>query len=165
MQDPFLFSGTIRENIFQGNHYLTQAEERLIIEASNCKPLIDRLPLGLDTPLTEGGSSISSGERQLVSIARALARKPQLILLDEATSYIDSPTELRIQQALEKLMKNRTSLVVAHRLSTVRNADRIIVLNRGRIIETGHHSDLMQQKGFYFRLHQLQNGNQMTNVE
>jgi len=157
MQDPFLFSGTIRENIFQGNHYLTKAEELFIIEASNCKPLIDRLPQGLDTPLTEGGSSISSGERQLVSIARALARKPQLILLDEATSYIDSPTELRIQQALEKLMKNRTSLVVAHRLSTVRNADRIIVLNRGRIIETGHHSDLMQQKGFYFRLHQLQN--------
>ena len=160
MQDPFLFSGTIRENIFQENLNLTRAQEQSILEASNCKSLIDRLAQGLDTLLTEGGASISSGERQLISIARAFARNPQLILFDEATSYIDSPTELRIQQALEKLMQNRTSLVVAHRLSTVRHADRIIVLNRGRIIETGNHTDLMQQKGFYFRLHQLQNKNE-----
>jgi ATP-binding cassette subfamily B protein len=164
MQDPFLFSGTIRENIFQSNHHLTREQEESILEASNCKPLIDRLDKGLETTLSEGGGSISSGERQLISIARAFARDPQLILFDEATSYIDSPTELRIQQALEKLMHNRTSLVVAHRLSTVRHADRIIVLNRGRIIETGHHTDLMHQKGFYYRLHQLQNRNQMTNV-
>jgi ATP-binding cassette subfamily B protein len=156
-QDPFLFSGTIRKNIFQENHSLTQEQEQSILEASNIKPLIERLEKGLDTTLTEGGTSISSGERQLISIARAFARNPQLILFDEATSYIDSPTELRIQQALEKLMQNRTSLVIAHRLSTVRHADRIIVLNRGRIIETGHHTDLMRQKGFYFRLHQLQN--------
>ena len=156
MQDPFLFSGTIRENIFPVNHHLNREQEESILEASNCKPLIDRLDKGLDTTLAEGGGTISSGERQLISIARAFARNPQLILFDEATSYIDSPTELRIQQALEKLMHHRTSLVVAHRLSTVRNADRIIVLNRGRIIETGHHTDLMHQKGFYFRLHQLQ---------
>jgi len=165
MQDPFLFSGTIRENIFQRNLNLTKVQEQSILEAANCKPLIDRLKQGLDTALTEGGASISSGERQLISIARAFARNPQLILFDEATSYIDSPTELRIQHALEKLMQNRTSLIVAHRLSTVRHADRIIVLNRGRIIETGHHTDLMKQKGFYFRLHQLQNSNQMTNVD
>ena len=156
MQEPFLFSGTVRENIFQVNHHLTREQKDSILEASNCKPLIDRLDKGLDTTLAEGGGSISSGERQLISIARAFARNPQLILFDEATSYIDSPTELRIQQALEKLMHNRTSLVVAHRLSTVRNADRIIVLNRGRIIETGHHTDLMDQKGFYYRLHQFQ---------
>ncbi len=156
MQDPFLFSGTIRENIFGENHNLPQHRIQSILEASNCKPLVDRLEKGLDTTLTEGGASISSGERQLISIARAFARNPQLILFDEATSYIDSPTELRIQKALDKLMQNRTSLVVAHRLSTVRNADRIIVLNRGRIVETGHHTDLMQQKGFYYRLHQLQ---------
>ena len=165
MQDPFLFSGTIRENIFQGNHALDRNRQQFIIEAANCQATIDRLPQGLETVLTEGGASISSGERQLISIARAFARNPQLILFDEATSYIDSPTELRIQLALEKLMKSRTALVVAHRLSTVRNADRIIVLNRGRIIETGNHTELMHQQGFYFKLHQLQNGNHMTNVE
>jgi ATP-binding cassette subfamily B protein len=163
MQDPFLFSGTIRENIFQSNHEATQEREQFIIEASNCKPLIDRLEEGLDTVLTEGGGSISSGERQLISIARAFAREPQLILFDEATSYIDSPTELRIQQALEKLMKNRTALVIAHRLSTIRNADRIVVLNQGRIIEIGKHPELMRRRGFYYRLHQLQNGPKLTN--
>ncbi len=153
-QDPFLFSGTIRENIFQSEHAEDENQQRSVIEASNCHSLIDRLPLGLDTILGEGGASISSGERQLISIARAFARNPQLILFDEATSYIDSATELSIQQALEKLMKHRTALVVAHRLSTVRNADRIIVLNRGRIIETGTHAGLMDQKGLYFKLHQ-----------
>jgi ATP-binding cassette subfamily B protein len=158
MQDPFLFSGTIGENIFQGNQTLNDNQQRQIIEASNCRPLIDRLPQGLETNLSEGGASISSGERQLISIARAFARNPQLILFDEATSYIDSQTEVRIQQALEKLMQYRTALVVAHRLSTVRGADRIIVLNRGRIIETGPHIELMDRKGFYFKLHQLQNG-------
>ncbi len=157
MQDPFLFSGTIRQNIFQGNPDPTVAQEQFILDASNCRSLIDRLPQGLDTVLTEGGASISSGERQLISIARAFARNPQLILFDEATSYIDSTTELRIQQAVEKLMKSRTSLVVAHRLSTIRNAHRIIVLNRGRIIETGNHVELMKKRGFYYKLHQLQN--------
>jgi len=158
MQDPFLFSGTIRHNIFQDSQDPTAAQEQFILDASNCRPLIDRLPRGLDTVLSEGGASISSGERQLISIARAFARNPQLILFDEATSYIDSSTELAIQQAVETLMKNRTSLVVAHRLSTVRNAHRIIVLHRGRIIETGDHVELMNRKGFYYKLHQLQNG-------
>ncbi|MCP4630472.1 MAG: ABC transporter ATP-binding protein [bacterium] len=163
MQDPFLFSGTIRENIFQEDLVPGKNQQRSIIEAANCQSLVDRLPQGLDTILSEGGASISSGERQLISIARAFARNPQLILFDEATSYIDSQTELRIQQALDKLMQKRTALVVAHRLSTVRNADRIIVLNRGRIMETGPHDELMDRKGFYFKLHRLQNGNQMTN--
>ncbi len=158
MQDPFLFSGTIRQNIFQDSRHPTAAQEQFIIDTSNCRPLIDRLPQGLDTVLSEGGASISSGERQLISIARAFARNPQLILFDEATSYIDSSTEFAIQQAVETLMKDRTSLVVAHRLSTVRNAHRIIVLHRGRIIETGNHVELMKRKGFYYKLHQLQNG-------
>jgi len=165
MQDPFLFSGTIRDNIFQGTHTAVADQQKHIIEAANCRPLIDRLPRGLETILTEGGASISSGERQLISIARAFARNPQLILFDEATSYIDSQTELRIQQALDKLMQNRTALVVAHRLSTVRNADRIIVLNRGRIIESGPHDELMDRKGFYFKLHQLQNGKRRSNED
>ena len=116
------------------------------------------LPNGLDTILSEGGASISSGERQLLSIARAFAREPELILFDEATSYIDSQTELQIQKALANLMATRTALVVAHRLSTIRNADFIIVLNRGRIIERGSHTELMENRGFYYRLQQLQNG-------
>ena len=167
MQDPFLFSGTIRQNIFQTRQNPTAAREKFIINASNCRPLIDRLPQGLDTVLSEGGGSISSGERQLISIARAFARDPQLILFDEATSYIDSATEIAIQQAVETLMKNRTSLVVAHRLSTVRQAHRIIVLNHGQIIETGNHVELMQRKGLYYKLHQLQNGREaeMTNAK
>ncbi|MDH3568033.1 MAG: ATP-binding cassette domain-containing protein, partial [Desulfobacteraceae bacterium] len=99
---------------------------------------------------------ISSGERQLISIARAFARNPDLIILDEATSHIDSETEHKIQEALDNLMARRTSIVVAHRLSTARDADNILVLNRGRIIEAGNHAELMQLKGFYFRLNQLQ---------
>jgi ATP-binding cassette subfamily B protein len=157
MQDPFLFSGTIRENIFNGAQAVSEDRVRQVIEAANCKDLIERLPEGLDTVLSEGGASISSGERQLISIARAFARDPQLILFDEATSYIDSQTELQIQRAVAKLMATRTSLVVAHRLSTVKSADRIIVLNRGRIIESGNHTELMNRAGFYYRLQQLQN--------
>jgi ATP-binding cassette subfamily B protein len=157
MQEPFLFSGTIRANIFDNAHRFTEQKVQQIIDFANCRTLIQRLPDGLETLLTVGGTSISSGERQLISIARAFARNPQLILFDEATSYIDSQTELWIQQALEKLMQNRTSMIIAHRLSTVRHADRIIVLNRGRIIETGTHAELMDHQGFYYRLSQFQN--------
>ena len=156
MQDPFLFSESIQDNIFRGLNKLTSTEMDKILEVSNCRMLTDRLPLGADTILSEGGASISSGERQLISIARAFAREPQLILFDEATSYIDTQTELKIQEALEVLMKERTSIIVAHRLSTVRHADRIIVLNRGRIVESGSHDRLMENRGFYYRLHQYQ---------
>lgn len=155
-QDPFLFSGTARSNIVQGRDHLSEQRLQEIIAASNCRALIDRLPQGVDTPLSEGGRSLSSGERQLLSIARAFARDPQLILLDEATSYIDSATEQKIQAALSNLMHNRTAIIIAHRLSTARPADRIIVLNRGRLIEMGSHQALMDSRGFYYRLNQVQ---------
>jgi ATP-binding cassette subfamily B protein len=158
MQESFLFSGTIRENVFDGAPGPAPARAEDIIAAANLHGLVGRLPHGLDTVLGEGGSLVSSGERQLIAIARAFARNPQLILFDEATSYIDSQTELLIQQALERLMRQRTALVVAHRLSTVRNAQRILVMNRGRIIESGSHPELMAHQGFYFRLHQAQPG-------
>jgi ATP-binding cassette subfamily B protein len=157
MQEPFLFSETIRDNIFRGTNGLSEHQMENILKASNCKGITDKLPQGPDTVLSEGGLSISSGERQLISIARAFARNPEVILFDEATSYIDSQTETQIQDALEKLMKKRTAFIVAHRLSTVRHADRIIVLNRGRIIESGTHHELMKKAGFYYQLNQLQN--------
>jgi len=155
MQDPFLFSGTIRENILKGKKDLSEQELRNIIKASNCKDLVDRLPEGLDTILVSSGASISSGERQLISIARAFARDPQLILFDEATSYIDSQTEKKIQEALNNLMTKRTSIVVAHRLSTIRSADKIIVLSKGRIIETGTHTELVEWGNNYYYLKML----------
>ncbi|MGA9535315.1 MAG: ABC transporter ATP-binding protein [Desulfobacterales bacterium] len=156
MQDPFLFSETVKKNIFRTDGQMTSAEMDTILKMSNCEALIDRLPDGPETVLSEGGASISSGERQLISIARAFARNPQLILFDEATSYIDTETEIKIQDATEKLMSGRTSVIVAHRLSTVRHAGRIIVLNRGRIVETGSHEELMDRRGFYYHLHQVQ---------
>jgi ATP-binding cassette subfamily B protein len=154
-QDPFLFSQSIRENIFSNNNHLSEKERDQILEASNCKRVLERLPKGIETVLSEGGLSISSGERQLISIARAFARDPELIIFDEATSYIDSNTEAQIQDAMANLMKNRTSIVVAHRLSTARNADQIIVINHGRIIESGTHNELMSKQGFYYRLNLL----------
>ncbi len=155
-QDPYLFSGTVRENIFQGMENPSDRQIEAVLAASNCASFLDRLPEGLSTVLTEGGGAISSGERQLLSIARAFARDPDLIILDEATSYIDSQTEARIQEALWNLMRDRTAILVAHRLSTARGAGRILVLHRGRIIESGDHESLMNRQGFYFRLNQLQ---------
>ena len=154
-QDPFLFAQSIRENIFTANNGLSKNRQKEVLSASNCERMIERLPDGIDTVLSEGGASISSGERQLISIARAFARDPELIILDEATSYVDSETEARIQGAMGALMKNRTAFVVAHRLTTARSADLIVVLNRGRIIESGDHDRLMARRGFYFALNRL----------
>ncbi len=168
LQDPFLFSGSIEDNIFQRNSCRPQTgprereacmkeeETERILTASKCKSFIKRLPEGLDTELSEGGASISSGERQLISIARAFAHDPDLIILDEATSYIDSETEAKIQEAISNLMRNRTSVIVAHRLSTTRNADKILVLHKGEIVETGTYEELMKNRGIYFKLNQFQ---------
>ncbi len=155
-QDPFLFSESIFHNIFQDRKDVSEEEISEVLFESNCRNFIDRLPDGIHTELSEGGASISSGERQLISIARAFARNPDVIILDEATSYVDSETEAKIQDALSNLTKNRTTIIIAHRLSTVRNADNIIVLHQGRVIETGNHEELMRNQGFYFRLNQMQ---------
>ena len=155
-QDPFLFAAGITENIFPGREDVSADEVNQVVQAANCGALIARQPRGLDTILSEGGASLSSGERQLISIARAFARDPQLIILDEATSYIDSETEVQLQQALANLMTGRTVIIIAHRLSTARSADTILVLNRGRIVESGAHAQLMARRGFYYRLNRLQ---------
>lgn len=151
-QEPVLFSGTLRNNIFPQPDSVDEATVTRIITSSNCDRLVERLPQGLDTPLPKGGAGLSSGERQLVAIARALARQPELILLDEATSYIDSQTETEIHQALQNLMAGRTSIIVAHRLSTARAADRIIAMQHGRVKESGTHDSLMAAQGLYWRL-------------
>lgn len=155
-QDPFLFSGTIRANLFPHQAQVAGADLDRVLTAAGCSDLIERLPDGVDTVLTDGGALLSSGERQLLSVARALARDPQLIILDEATSYIDSETEARLQTAMHNLMQGRTAIIVAHRLSTARRADRILVLNKGAVVEAGNHEALIARKGFYARLHQLQ---------
>jgi ATP-binding cassette subfamily B protein len=151
-QEPVLFSGSLRNNIFPEPDRVDEATVARIITSSNCNRLVERLPQGIDTPLAKGGAGLSSGERQLVAIARALAREPELILLDEATSYIDSQTEAAIHQALQNLMAGRTSIIVAHRLSTARGADRIIAMQHGRVKESGTHAALMAARGLYWRL-------------
>lgn len=155
-QDPFLFSDSIRKNILSDGVDISEAEIRDILQASNCTDIVARLPRGIDETLAEGGASLSSGERQLISIARAFAHRPDLIIFDEATSYVDSETEQKIQDALFNLMKNRTSIIIAHRLLMARGADRILVLHQGRIVESGSHAELITRKGFYFNLYQLQ---------
>jgi ATP-binding cassette subfamily B protein len=156
MQDPHLFAGTVRENILQGNPFLSEEELERIVDRANCRDLVRRLPHGLDSRISGGGESLSVGERQLVSIARALARDPELLVLDEATSAIDSETEQSIQQALSRLLRGRTAITIAHRLATARHADRILVLHKGRLAESGPHNELMRAQGIYARLTRLQ---------
>ncbi|MBC2735531.1 MAG: ABC transporter ATP-binding protein [Desulfobacteraceae bacterium] len=156
MQDPFLFSGSIRDNILPQRSTVSDETLRTLLADANCLDFVMRLPQGLETPLNEGGASLSSGERQLLSIARAFARQPDIIILDEATSYIDSETENRIQEALQRLTTGRTTFLVAHRLSTVKQADQILVLHHGNLIESGSHADLMARQAFYYRLQRLQ---------
>jgi ATP-binding cassette subfamily B protein len=154
-QDPFLFTASIADNLRFGNPDLDEAGLRQVLESAQCAEWVRRLPDGIETVLSEGGQSVSSGERQLLSIARAMARDAELIILDEATSYVDSETEERVQAALGHLIADRTAILVAHRLSTARGADRIAVMHHGRIIESGTHAKLLENRGFYYRLYQL----------
>ncbi|MFH1983352.1 MAG: ABC transporter ATP-binding protein [Pseudomonadota bacterium] len=153
MQDPFLFSDTVRANVFPDPSAAADpARVAQVIDAAHCRHLIERLPEGIDTVLSAGGGNLSSGERQLIAIARAIARDPDIIILDEATSYVDSETERYLQGAMKQLMAGRTAIIVAHRLSTARQADRIVVLHQGRLVESGTHDALMRRRGMYYRL-------------
>ena len=153
LQDPFLFSGSVAENIRFGRLDATDAEVQATAEAIGAHPFITSLRDGYDTQVEEGGVVLSVGQRQLISFARALLANPRILVLDEATSSVDTQTERLIQQALARLLKDRTAFVIAHRLSTVVNSDRIVVIQDGRIIEQGSHSELLQNGGMYYQLY------------
>ena len=156
LQDTVLFSDTIRNNLTYGNADATQAQMDTAVEMSRCGELIRLLPQGLDTVLTGGGSIISQGQRQLLAIARAFIADPRILILDEATSNVDTRTEQAIQDAMRLVMKNRTGIIIAHRLSTIRDADLIVVMDQGQIVEQGTHEDLLAQKGKYYELYMTQ---------
>ncbi len=156
LQDTVLFADTIRANIRYGNPDATEEEIRFAAKTAKADTFIERLPDGYDTVLTEGGSNLSQGQRQLLAIARAVIANPQILILDEATSNVDTRTEMHIQQAMLALMKNRTSLIIAHRLSTIRDADKIVVLKGGVIVEEGNHEELLEKNGEYAKLYQNQ---------
>jgi ABC-type multidrug transport system fused ATPase/permease subunit len=155
-QEPFLFNGTIRENILYGRLDATEAELIAAAETANAAEFIRRLPDGFDTRVGERGIRLSVGEKQRISIARALLKDAPILILDEATASVDTATERLIQEALKRLMSNRTSFVIAHRLGTIRDADLIVVLKDGRIVERGPHSELLTANGLYARLHRAQ---------
>ncbi|HOW92660.1 MAG TPA: ATP-binding cassette domain-containing protein, partial [Anaerolineaceae bacterium] len=155
-QDPFLFSRTIAENIKYGKPGASDDEMILAAQQANANGFIERLPDGYQTRVLEGGVNLSQGQRQLISIARALLTDPRILILDEATANIDSVTEALLQEAIARLLKDRTAVVIAHRLSTVRNADRVHVIDDGRIVEQGTHAELLQRKGLYAQLYERQ---------
>jgi len=156
LQDPFLFTGTLESNVKLGTELIDRARVERSLREVGLGPFLDSQPLGIETPVTERGSTLSVGQRQLVSFARALAHDPALLILDEATSSVDTKTELLIREALGRLLRNRTAIVIAHRLSTIQHANRILVFHKGRLREQGSHQELLALRGIYYRLYQLQ---------
>jgi ATP-binding cassette subfamily B protein len=156
LQDPFLFTGTIETNVRLGTHGISRQKVEHALDEVGLGGYVRQLPQGVATEVNERGSTLSVGQRQLISFARALAHNPRFLILDEATSSVDTKTELLIREALNRLLSGRTAVVIAHRLSTIQHADRILVFHKGRLREQGAHQELLSQRGIYFRLYQLQ---------
>lgn len=156
LQDTVLFAGTVRNNLTYGNENAGEEQLQAALEASRCQGFVQRLPQGMDTPLSGGGGNLSQGQRQLLAIARAFVADPRILILDEATANVDTQTEQAIQSAMQKIMERRTSIVIAHRLSTIRDADVIVVMDQGRIAEMGSHEELLAAKGKYYELYMTQ---------
>ena len=156
LQDTVLFEDTVRNNLLYGRGDATEEEIEAAVRMCECTQMIQNLPQGYDTMLTQGGRNLSQGQRQLLTIARAFLADPKILILDEATSSVDTRTEKRIQDAMTRLMQDRTSLIIAHRLSTIQDADCIIVMDQGRIAETGNHRELLRKKGRYYELYMAQ---------
>ena len=156
LQDPFLFSGTVRDNIRLGSEWIEQRAVEQAARDVNLADFIASLPQGFQEPVRERGSTLSTGQKQLISFARALAHDPKILVLDEATSSVDTETEFKVRDALTRMVEGRSSLIVAHRLSTIQRADKILVMHKGRLRETGTHQQLLAQRGIYWKLYQLQ---------
>ena len=156
LQDTWLFSGTVRDNIAYGREDATDEEVEAAARSAHAHGFIRRLPEGYQTQLSEDGGNLSQGQRQLLTIARAMLLNPPMLILDEATSSVDVLTELKIQRAFRKMMSGKTTFIIAHRLSTIRDADRILVLDQGNVVEQGTHEELLERNGFYSRLYHSQ---------
>jgi len=156
LQDPYLFTGTLAENIRLGTEGIGHEDIEDAAEQVNLMDFIRSLPDGIDHPIRERGSGLSTGQKQLISFARALAHNPRFLILDEATSSVDTETEFRVREALSRMVEGRTSIVIAHRLSTIQRADRILVMHKGVLRESGTHQELLTQRGIYWKLYQLQ---------
>jgi ATP-binding cassette subfamily B protein len=164
LQDPFLFSGTIENNIRLGSAWITDAQILAAAENVNVADFVRSLPEGFKSVVQERGTTMSTGQKQLISFARALAHNPKILVLDEATSSVDTETEIRVREALTRMVEGRTSVIIAHRLSTIQRADKIIVMHKGHVREIGTHQQLLTQRGIYWKLYQLQYKDQELGV-